>query len=222
MMTKGLHGLNGSIQDICVIGAGPVGIALALELSRRGRSVLLLESGDIRATTDAQRLSDADILDPKVHVAMDLAVHRGLGGASNLWGGRCVSLEPIDFETRAGIPHSGWPIGMQDLAAWLPQACAYIGCGAPVFESKLPGTTFSDPDFRFERIERWSRQPRFNVMHAQALRENRAIDLRVCATVTSLAFAADGRVADILARGADGSSASFKARAIVLAAGGLE
>ena len=92
MMTMGLQGLDGSIQDICVVGAGPVGIALALELARRGRSVLLLESGDSRRTLDAQLLSDAEIADTRVHVPMDLAVHRGLGGASNLWGGRCVAL----------------------------------------------------------------------------------------------------------------------------------
>jgi choline dehydrogenase-like flavoprotein len=222
MMTRGLQELDGSIQDVCVVGAGPVGIALALELARRGRSVLLLESGDIRATPDAQLLSDAEIVDTRIHVPMDLAVHRGLGGASNLWGGRCVPLEPIDFEPRAAILHSGWPIGMQDLAGYLPQACAYIGCGEPIFENRLPDTTFGDPDFRFERIERWSKQPRFDVMYGRALRENPCIDLRICATVTNLAFAADGRVDVIQLRGPGDTSASFKARATVLAAGGLE
>jgi choline dehydrogenase-like flavoprotein len=222
MMTKGLQGLDGSTQDTCVVGAGPVGIALALELARRGRSVLLLESGDLRATPDAQLLSDAEILDTRVHVPMDVAVHRGLGGASNLWGGRCVPLEPIDFEARAVVPNSGWPIGMQDLAPYLPQACAYIGCGESNFENPIAGVVFSDPDFRFDRIERWSRQPRFDVMYARALRENPRIDLRICATVTGLAFGSDGRVTTVQLRGPDDTSALLKARATVLAAGGLE
>jgi choline dehydrogenase-like flavoprotein len=222
MMIKGLQGLDGSTQDICVVGAGPVGIALALELARRGRSVLLLESGDLRATPEAQLLSEAEILDTRVHVPMDVAVHRGLGGASNLWGGRCVPLEPIDFEARTVVPNSGWPIGMQDLAPYLPQACAYIGCGEPIFENSISGVTFSDGDFRFDQVERWSRQPRFDVMYARVLRENPRIDLRICATVTGLAFGSDGRVAAVQVRDPDNTSASFKARAIVLAAGGLE
>src|SRR3954447_24117357 len=98
MIATGLLGLDGSSQDVCVIGAGPVGISLALELAEHGRSVLLLESGGTRASADAQRLSDAEIANGKVHVPMDIAVQRSLGGASNLWGGRCVSFEPIDFE----------------------------------------------------------------------------------------------------------------------------
>lgn len=40
MISEGLHGLHGSSQDICVIGAGPVGISLALEMERLGRSVI--------------------------------------------------------------------------------------------------------------------------------------------------------------------------------------
>ena len=32
--------------DVCVVGSGPVGMALALEFDRLGREVLVLESGD--------------------------------------------------------------------------------------------------------------------------------------------------------------------------------
>ena len=32
-------------RDVCVVGAGAAGIAFALDLARRGRSVCLLESG---------------------------------------------------------------------------------------------------------------------------------------------------------------------------------
>jgi len=222
MITKGLQGLDSSRQDVCVVGAGPVGIALALELARLGRSVLLLESGDFKASEHAQRLSDAEIVDPTSHVPMDVAVHRGLGGASYLWGGRCVPFEPIDFERRAAIPHSGWPIGVQDVSDYLPLACGYIGCGEPVFENRPTNAVFSDPDFQFERLERWSKQPRFDKMHTRTLRSNPCVDLRLCATVTGLTFRADGRVSTVQVSDPGGASASFDARAIVLAAGGLE
>jgi 2-polyprenyl-6-methoxyphenol hydroxylase-like FAD-dependent oxidoreductase len=42
MITKGLAGLDGTHHRLCVIGAGPVGLSLALELERTGHRVLLL------------------------------------------------------------------------------------------------------------------------------------------------------------------------------------
>jgi hypothetical protein len=65
--------------------------------------------GGIHKTDDSQHLTDAGIVNPKVHVSMDLAVQRSLGGASNLWGGRCTTFETIDLERGLPIPHSGWP-----------------------------------------------------------------------------------------------------------------
>jgi choline dehydrogenase-like flavoprotein len=222
MITTGLLGLNDSSQDICIIGAGPVGISLALELASRGRSVVLLESGDIHASEDAQRLSDAEIFNSQVHVPMDIAVERSLGGTSNLWGGRCVPFEPIDFERRPGIAHSGWPISMADISPYLPQACNYIGCGASNFDNKLPNFRPADSSFLFERIERWSKQPRFRIMYRQTLQDSHRINVRTRATVSGLEFATDGKVSAVQLHGPGNTRASLRARAIVLAAGGLE
>ena len=107
MINVGVEGQEGATHDICVVGSGPAGISLALELARLGRSVLLLESGDARPSHDARRLADAYIVNSQYHVAMDIAVQRSLGGACNLWGGRCVPLSPIDFQQRSAIPESG-------------------------------------------------------------------------------------------------------------------
>ena len=41
--------------NICIIGGGPAGITLALELARTGKSVLLLESGDSNAEATTPR-----------------------------------------------------------------------------------------------------------------------------------------------------------------------
>ena len=220
MITTGLDGLDGTSPDICVVGAGPVGISLALELARLGRRVLVLESGDAGPTAEAQALSDADIADAKTHVAMEIAVQRGLGGTSNLWGGRCVPFEPIDFEARPAVPHSGWPITMDDVAPHYAQACAHIGCGAADFRRALPGVP--EGEFSFDKLERWSREPRFALLHGDGLRRHPDIDLRLQATVTGLEFHADGRVARLSLRGPGGTTAGLTPRATVLAAGGLE
>src|SRR5687768_10185556 len=88
--------------SVVVVGAGPAGIIAALELSRQGIDVLLVESGGRRRNGRAQRLGDLHARGPG-HVAMSRATFRGLGGTSNVWGGRCVPLDPIDFESRPGL-----------------------------------------------------------------------------------------------------------------------
>jgi choline dehydrogenase-like flavoprotein len=222
MITQTLDGLDGSQCDICVVGAGPVGISLALELSRLGRSVLLLESGGSRVSPKAQSLADADIANPAHHVAMDIAVQRRLGGASNLWGGRCVAMEALDFQPRSAIPESGWPIGPSDVEPYLRAACDYVGSGEPVFRDPIPGLTVANTDFEFDRLERWSDRPRLGAAHLRRLREDRAIDLRLNATVVGLRFAGDGRVSQVLVSDPDGKRITFAPRCLVLAAGGLE
>ncbi len=222
MITTGLDNLSDAQQDVCVIGAGTIGISLALELERLGCSVLLLESGGIRYSAEAQTLSDAEIANPAHHVAMAIAVQRRLGGASNLWGGRCVAMEESDFAARPFIPHSGWPISLADVAPYYASACKYLGCGVPEFDDPVRDLSTGDDDFLFSRLERWSARPRLAATYERRLRDSRMIDLRLQATVVSLNHAEDGRVISLGLRDLSGHEATIAPRCVMLAAGGLE
>src|SRR5690349_3420485 len=94
---SGLGDANELAADVVVVGAGPAGIVVALELAAAGVSVLLLESGDIKASQSSHELSDAILESPERHAAMRVAVRRQVGGASTIWGGRCVPYDPVDF-----------------------------------------------------------------------------------------------------------------------------
>lgn len=221
MIIKGLDGLESADHAICVVGSGPVGLSVALELARLGQRVLVLESGDERPDATLQALSDAEIADPATHVAMDIGVQRSLGGASNLWGGRCVPMVPVDLERRPAIPHSGWPIGWDQIEPYMGAACAHIGCGEPVFDKPLPAFQPSDADFGFHALERWARRARYAEIYTKALRDSPLIELRLRATVTGLRFGADGRVSGLDLR--DGEKrAAIAPRQVILALGGLE
>ena len=61
-------------HDICIIGSGPAGLVLALEMARQGKRVLVLESGSRHPDPLQQSLSDADIVDPLRHDDMSIVV----------------------------------------------------------------------------------------------------------------------------------------------------
>lgn len=212
---------NDMRYETCIIGAGPAGITLALELAARGRPSLVLESGRDAASA-AQDLSAADIVDPAVHDDMSIAVARRLGGASNLWGGRCMPLDPCDFEPRPFAQGARWPIGYEDIAPYYPAACRYATCGEPVFEAPMPGVRAANDDFGFEAIERASNLPKMQKAHADALKQSQLVDLRLDATVVDFEIAETGAIEAALVAGADGERRRIVADRFVIAAGGLE
>ena len=49
-----------------------------------------------------------------------------LGGSGNVWGGKCAPLDPIDFEKRDWIPHSGWPMTREQMRPYYDRACGLL------------------------------------------------------------------------------------------------
>ena len=101
--------------DIAVVGAGPAGIVLALELAEAGYEIALLESGRLNFSQAIQNLADADRLNRQFHAPMSDCTRRQIGGTSNIWGGRCVPYDPVDFARRDYIPDSSWPVTYEEI-----------------------------------------------------------------------------------------------------------
>jgi len=222
MLSDGIEGLATAGHDLCVVGSGPVGLALATDLARRGRRVLLLESGGTAAESTVQALSDADILDPSTHDDMGIAVSRQLGGTSNLWGARCLPFDPIDFEERDWIGAS-WPIGHGDMARWLPQAVEATRSGAPVYHEAIAGLALSDDRFDPTALERWANRQQAQAIHAEAIATDERLDVRTHATLVGIDFAGNGCVEGIeIADSRSGAKIRLPIATLVLAAGGLE
>jgi len=218
--------LAGFEAQVCVIGGGPVGLATALALARRGRRVLLLESGSRGPQPLAQALSRAENLDPATHHAPEITVARRLGGASNLWGGRCLPFDPADFIARpwlAGLSEDlpAWPIGPEDLGPWLGPACALLAAGDPVFAEPLPGVA-ADPGFGFESLERWSNRPRIHELHGAELAASPDLLVALGATATGFEDGEGGRIAALAVHVEGRGFGRVAAPDFVLAAGGNE
>ena len=116
--------------DVCVVGAGAVGISLALALAKSGLNVIVAEAGDRKPDAAIQDAYAGTVLDEAMHRPLIDYRERRLGGSSTVWGGRCIPLDPIDYEQRDWVPHSGWPIGEEALAPFYPQANQLCEAGA--------------------------------------------------------------------------------------------
>ncbi|MEO1468892.1 MAG: FAD-dependent oxidoreductase, partial [Pseudomonadota bacterium] len=113
--------------DVCIIGGGAAGITIARELIGTGIRVALLEGGDIGWDEQAQDLYAGESVGFPGW-SLDEARLRYFGGSTNHWAGNCVPLDPIDFESRPGVPHSGWPIGRETLDPYYLRALPIVGC----------------------------------------------------------------------------------------------
>jgi len=169
--------------DLCIVGAGPAGIMLALEYARANpaRQVLLVEYGQ-QKQHPTNRLDDSIQLTSKQnhHDPYD-CTNKGLGGSSASWGGRCVMYDETDF-TQRPILNGGctWPAGIwNEIQQYSQQTASYFECGRPVFNLNKMQKAAVEPiaeNFRPNDIvddtviERWSMPTRFGKRYKKEIK----------------------------------------------------
>lgn len=122
--------------DLCVVGAGPVGIALVLRFAGSDVRVCLLESGGPGRDTEAEELHAIESVGLR-RAPQESTRSRGLGGTSLLWSGRCGVFDAIDYAARSWVPHSGWPIDAADVAPHLDEAGQLLGLGPALYSDRV-------------------------------------------------------------------------------------
>ena len=217
--------------QIVVVGAGPGGVSLAVELGRHGVDVLLVESGRLSPDEAHQALGDAASFDPAVHAPMREATRRQLGGASVIWGGRCVPYDPVDFDDRAHVPEGRWPLGFDTIAPYFQRTSDYFFTGEATFsahavpsltqKSLVPG--LPDGDVLSSELERWSLPTDFGRAYRAELTRSRHVRVVHGLTCTEVVTAPSGeRVDHLEARTLSGRALTVRGEHVVLAAGGVE
>jgi choline dehydrogenase-like flavoprotein len=107
--------------EVCIVGAGAVGITIARELIDKPFRVCLLESGGLESHQDTQSLYNGSVVGFPYY-PLDLIRLRYFGGTTNHWAGACRPLDAIDFQARPEIPHSGWPFEKSHLDPFYQRA----------------------------------------------------------------------------------------------------
>jgi choline dehydrogenase-like flavoprotein len=123
--------------DLCIIGAGPAGITIAREFLNTPVTVCLLESGGLNAELDSQRLCEGSSIGDASFNAANCRM-RAFGGSTNVWGGGCIPLSAFDLKARQWVPHSGWPLGYEQLQPFYTRARSLL---------KIDGHDFGEGSF---------------------------------------------------------------------------
>lgn len=216
--------------DVVVVGAGPAGVTVALELARAGRDVVLVPGGGRRESAADRDLHRAESLEgPWGHEPLEQNRRRAIGGASELWGGRCVPLDPIDFAVRDWVPGSGWPLPYEEYWAWAQRACDILDVGPAEFRRPPPADLVTgeplvvgaDDGVGQDSLERWSAPFRFSRLLRRDPHLRRRAEVLADAHVVCLPRSREGAVDGVRVRQGD-RELDLRARTVVLAAGGLE
>ncbi len=213
--------------DVCIVGGGAAGIALAVEMARTPLKVVLLEQGG--ATSNGAGPPVYRVLPGRtLTLGVDPNREFFLGGNTNYWYGNCRPLDPGDFEPRTWIPNSGWPIRRDDLLPYYERAqtlCGIggfrwydenacrplLGRGAKPLKSSVLETriTQATPEFSFAEL------------HGGVLAD--APNVTVVPGIRVVRLRANGnRIVAVEAVQTDGATAVIAADRFILSAGGIE
>lgn len=214
--------------DVVIAGAGAAGISLARRLAAGGISVVVLESGGHDFDLETQALAMGEISGAD-YWALDTARLRYFGGTTNHWTGWCRPLDPHDFERRPWVAQSGWPIGRAELDPYYVQAHALCELGEFVYDPKhwaektktelmpLEETALQTTLWQLSTPTRFGPKYRESLLTAENVRVVLHTNLVELENEQNPAA-----IRSVLARTLAGNSLRVKARATVLALGGLD
>ncbi|MEM1303693.1 MAG: GMC family oxidoreductase [Planctomycetota bacterium] len=218
-----LANLASAPDRVVVIGAGAVGLHVAVEIANQGREVVVLEAGNRRLDSFGE---DAYEVVGRRHDGARIGRSVALGGTSNLWGGQLVEYMPIDLEGREWLDGSRWPIRFEELAAYYPRSYELLGVGAESQrdESVWQGIGKQPPSLG-EGLEviltRWMKVPNVASHFSKQIEEND--NLRVVLESRMVGFSGDGeRVTGVRVVDAAGGEHVIPGQDFVLAAGTIE
>ena len=222
-------------SDLCIVGSGPAGASIAKEFAGSKVRVLILEAGGLEQTAADQALYNVENVGATRTAPQDLVRNRIIGGSSHTWSGRCASFDDIDFELRAWVHHSGWPITLADIGPFLDRSRKHLGIGPNIYDDRLwnelgisPPRPRIDPAFLKSQFWQYSRDKgsfREPTRFSRAISELNASNARLLmhANVTHINTSKDGSRVELLElRTLHGRRAEAKANTIVLACGALE
>ncbi|MEO6080243.1 MAG: GMC family oxidoreductase [Steroidobacteraceae bacterium] len=217
--------------EVCIIGGGLAGLVIARELSEQKIASCVIESGGFDPDPETRDLYRGECVGIPYDFA-DGCRSRFLGGSSNCWGGWCRPMEPLDYERRSWVPHSGWPFGPQELAPYYERAESILQLGTGNYDTEYWTKEINRNDVRrlplsgktlTDGISRFSPPLQAGKAFRAQLQESTNITVLLHANVTNIVTdETAGTAQQVDVQTLKGNRFAVRARLFVLATGGIE
>jgi choline dehydrogenase-like flavoprotein len=215
--------------DVCIVGAGAAGLALAAQFLQSHWRVIVLESG----------LKEPDARSEDLNVVTSVGLRhdgwregrvRSFGGTTRAWGGQLTPMRASEVQARPWVQGSGWPLHVGELQPYYRRVEHLLRTEGPPYDLTvwprlgIPQLEL-DPALLRVRFSQWAPLIRrnFAVLLRRALERAHNVQVLLDATAVAVRCTADGRhceSVEVCSRA--GVKKHIRARWFVLACGGIE
>jgi choline dehydrogenase-like flavoprotein len=227
---------DGDIEaTVCIVGSGPAGLTLAMELMAARLDVLVLESGGVAFDAAAQDFNAGAVVgDP--YQGLQNTRHRQLGGTIHAWntpvgqeiGAKFVPLDRADIESAAlRRDRAAWPISWAELESYYRRAHEICGLGRFDYGADAMGRdacrAFDLSGTCLEsRVYRFGLAARFLDDHMRLLCSDPGVRVYSGATVCGIESTSGPHATALRVVTSGGAVLRVRARCFVLATGAIE
>ena len=213
--------------DVCVVGAGAVGITMATALARAGADVMLVEGGGVGLEADIQALQQGQSIGQPFQ-NIGVGRYRVLGGTTLYWGGQLLPFDPFVTGARPWAGHDAWPLPAGELDHWHRRTWSLLGLDGlehddrEVWRRSGVDAAALGPDLELI-ASRWMRTRNLARLFGGELRAAKGPRVMLHANAVALEMDAERQsVAALHVRSLRGGQAVVRPRRTVLANGTME